>query len=550
VERLTPFTGTAEQAMEMAMLDTDQHFVERLVGYRGNPEVRQTVEFYVEFSDGTSLWKPYDADLAQTVQFEDFCRAHPELDTLLHSARRSAAFRVAQRKVVTSVTHVKGDVVFVDLRAREIFAHEWYNALVLPDKDITFRFARMRIGNPVSKPGWKRGTRCELIDDVLHQRVHIVDSAFLHAYGQRRVEAELPPGSIVVGADFALAHPQSEAEMSRSRPARQEELLSIGVRSSSSAGVTFMSWNVNSVAAAIKKGLFSELLNLLAGPPDVLMLQEAKAHIMDEGSLERQFARLGYKHFKLLPGRPHQQAGVIIASKGPFQLLGNCAIEDGRVLAVRTNGVTGINVYCPIIWDPTYTRVKRRKEFDQDLLKMLDVWPQPHVICGDLNSVADRAMDMVVPARCGSAHIGFTSGNETHLYRALMARGYVDTYRACHPDKREYTTFPMGMFAGLLARVDYVLVSKALRTAITDCVVGPQTEVSDHAFVMATIETEKSTWTDFSALATKPSSRFNLVRKPQYTTQSVSSSALLSSGSAAVVTGANTSVAQLLRKNA
>ena len=124
VERLTPFTGTAEQALEMAMLDTDQHFVERLIGYRGNPEVRQTVEFLVEFTDGTLVWKPYDADIAQTVQFENFCKAHPELETLLHSASRSAAFRAAQRKVVTGATHVKGDVIFVDLRSREIFAHE------------------------------------------------------------------------------------------------------------------------------------------------------------------------------------------------------------------------------------------------------------------------------------------------------------------------------------------------------------------------------------------------------------------------------------------
>ena len=53
--------------------------------------------------------------------------------------------------------------------------------MVLDGKGITFRFARVRIGNNVSKPVWNRNMRCEYIDD-LYKRVHIVDLAVPHGY--------------------------------------------------------------------------------------------------------------------------------------------------------------------------------------------------------------------------------------------------------------------------------------------------------------------------------------------------------------------------------
>ena len=509
VSRLSAYSGTAERALRMAMLDTDQHFLERFVGYRGNPLVRQTVEFLVEYTDGTFIWKPYDVDIAQTVQCESYCKSVPELKSLLFSQKEQAAWTVAQRKVPTSATHVKGDIIFVDIRTRALFAHEWYNELKLDNKDVKFRFSRMRIGNIVSGRGWARNTRCELIDDV-YKRVHVVDSAFLYTYGSRRSIAELPMGSEVIDAAFAVSNPQAEALLSRSRPATVQELLSISVLPDSGK-TTFMSWNVNSIAAAIKKGLMDELANLPSGMPDVLMLQETKAHIIEEARLEKLLSRYGYKHLKMVPGRPHYVAGVLIASKTPFELLGNVEIEDGRCLGVRVNGVTAINAYCPIIWDVDKQRNLRRQEFDQAFLKIIDKWPKPHVICSDTNSVGDFTKDLEMPQSLQRRGLtAFTSSNEVHLYRELMGRGYVDTYRSSKPEGREFTVFPRGRYAGLKARVDHIFVDSSLRAAISDCVIGPSTDISDHAYVMLTIAKQKHLWVDFSELKV-PTSKFNLV---------------------------------------
>ena len=512
VDRLSAYSGTPERALRMAMLDTDQHFLERFIGYRGNPQVRQTVEFLVEFTDGTLVWKPFDADIVHTVQCEQYCRSLPELRPLLFTAKEFSAWSVAQRKIFTSTHHAKGDVVYVDIRARALFAHEWYNALVMEDKDVKFRFARMRIGGTVTRRGSARNTRCELIDDV-YKRVHIVDSVFLHLYGTRRLVTELPPGSEVIDAAFAVSNPQTAEMLTRSRAATMQDLLSISVKPDDSVvKTTFMSWNVNSIKAAIKKGLLDELINLPGGPPDVLMLQEIKLHIIEESQMERQFARLGYEHVKMVSGRPHHVAGVLIASKTPFEPLGNVSVEDGRCLGVRVNGVTGICAYCPIVWDEDQQRNLRRQEFDEAFLKVIDGWPKPHVICTDTNCVGDLFKDLAVPQRLQGKRIGFTSAIETHLYTELMGRGYVDTYRSCQPDGRDFTVFPHGKFQGLKARVDHVFVDSSLHSAVTECVIGPPTDISDHAYVLMTIAKQKSLWIDFSKLKVERSKFYNLAQ--------------------------------------
>ena len=45
--------------------------------------VRTEMEFEVLFRDKYIVWKRWDQDLAETVQFEEYCRENPELHLLL-----------------------------------------------------------------------------------------------------------------------------------------------------------------------------------------------------------------------------------------------------------------------------------------------------------------------------------------------------------------------------------------------------------------------------------------------------------------------------------
>ena len=68
VERLKPFFGSSEDAVDLAKRDdTDQYDDDRTVSYRGDPETRTTMEFSVLFKSGDSVWLPYSQDIFQIV---------------------------------------------------------------------------------------------------------------------------------------------------------------------------------------------------------------------------------------------------------------------------------------------------------------------------------------------------------------------------------------------------------------------------------------------------------------------------------------------------
>jgi hypothetical protein len=131
VDRLKLFHGSKDQAFSMAQLDNDQFVVSHFGAYRGDPLRRTEMEFEVHFADGSVVWLPWSNDLFQTVQYEDFCRSHPPLYPLLHSA---AAARTKMQEInKTPIDSLRpGDTVYVDLRS---YGAAWYETLNLPDCD-------------------------------------------------------------------------------------------------------------------------------------------------------------------------------------------------------------------------------------------------------------------------------------------------------------------------------------------------------------------------------------------------------------------------------
>jgi hypothetical protein len=80
--RVKPFAGTSAEAKEAALRDADQYYIESFLAYRGNPEVRTTVAFYIRFCDGCQHWRPWSKDLYDTEKYELYCVSKPELAPL------------------------------------------------------------------------------------------------------------------------------------------------------------------------------------------------------------------------------------------------------------------------------------------------------------------------------------------------------------------------------------------------------------------------------------------------------------------------------------
>lgn len=131
VSRLKLFQGSKKEAFKAAMLDNDQYLLVSILAYKGDPKLRTSLYFECLFDDGETIWKPYDRDLFNTRQYEEFCLKTPELSLLIYTAAETKVYETAiNRKTITEVA--PGEVVYVDLR---YVGEEWYEDIFdEPDK--------------------------------------------------------------------------------------------------------------------------------------------------------------------------------------------------------------------------------------------------------------------------------------------------------------------------------------------------------------------------------------------------------------------------------
>ena len=129
--RVKPFIGSFEKAKEAALRDADQYYIDKFIAYRGDPQVRSTMLFYVRFADQCMHWKLWSKDLFDTQQYENYCNSLPELKPLITMHKESLILKkIINQTPITSVS--PGDIVYMDLRA---IGAGLYNFLNLPDCD-------------------------------------------------------------------------------------------------------------------------------------------------------------------------------------------------------------------------------------------------------------------------------------------------------------------------------------------------------------------------------------------------------------------------------
>jgi hypothetical protein len=196
VERLRVFVGTREDAMKVAMEDLDQFEIDSILAWKGDPNLRTTMEFEVKFKDGDVVWKPWDLDLASSQQFEDFCRRNKQLYLLLFTTDRVS--REASSISSRPITDVQpGDTIFVELRYFGTYVYD--QLLALPEKYhiqyvVSVRFTR-----------WAGRTRRYIDAEVpLFGKTFKFNNLFIFYYGHQR---ELEGGMVEVTEAFLADYP-------------------------------------------------------------------------------------------------------------------------------------------------------------------------------------------------------------------------------------------------------------------------------------------------------------------------------------------------------
>jgi len=192
------YEGWTKEAFRLAQIDNDQHVVRRIIAYRGDPKVRTTMEFELEYFDGSTAWRPYGDDIFTTIAYEDFCNETPEL--FLHKYRQTEEKRMARIIKGTKITTVnEGDVVYVDLRQYSV--GRWYDDLPMEDryhKKYVLEFEYEQWFNDEKKKIW---IKCHLNDDGYY-----VDHLWIKMFGANKV---FDPGRmILIDEHFVLKYPE------------------------------------------------------------------------------------------------------------------------------------------------------------------------------------------------------------------------------------------------------------------------------------------------------------------------------------------------------
>ncbi len=275
-----------------------------------------------------------------------------------------------------------------------------------------------------------------------------------------------------------------------------------------------ISWNVNGLRAVLKKG-FLETFDEFGA--DVFALQETK---LQPGQVDLDLP--GYCQFWSYAQKKGYSGTAVFCKERPRQVLHGLGDDyldaEGRIVAAEFADFWFVDVYTPNAQDQL-ARIDHRMQWDdafRDFCKGLEAGvlpagvpverdgdegfgvghaaddlpltqpgetadPKPVVMCGDFN-VAHEDIDLKNPGP-NRGNAGF-SDEERGKLTELIDAGFTDTFRLLHPDVAGAYSWWSYRFkarqnnAGW--RIDYFLVSDALRDAVEGASIYSEVMGSDH----------------------------------------------------------------------
>lgn len=249
-----------------------------------------------------------------------------------------------------------------------------------------------------------------------------------------------------------------------------------------------ISYNVNGIRAAVKKGLMDWLD---AAAPDVLCLQETKAqpdqidHELIKGS-----GYHGYYHSAQKKG----YSGVAILTKQqPDHVEIGCGIDyidfEGRIIRADYGDLSVMSVYIP-----SGTNIERqglKMQFLEDFQNYINELRKERpklIVCGDYN-ICHKAIDIHDPIRNANSS-GFLP-EEREWVSGFIESGFIDSFRYFNENPHHYSWWSYRANArnnNKGWRIDYNMVSQSLEDRLKRATILPEAKHSDHCPVLVELD--------------------------------------------------------------
>ncbi len=251
-----------------------------------------------------------------------------------------------------------------------------------------------------------------------------------------------------------------------------------------------VSWNVNGIRAAMKKGMMDSMSLL---QPDVLCIQETKAQ--DDQVVEALKDLSGYHLYSNSAVKKGYSGTAILSKEKPLSVTPDIGLEEhdqeGRVLCAEYKEYYVVTVYVPNS-KRGLERLDDRTVFDAEFLKYLKKLEEtkPVIVCGDFN-VSHKDIDLARPKPNYDKNAGFMQ-REIDGMDNYVAGGFVDTFREKYEDQEGAYTWWSYMGGARERnvgwRIDYFLVSDSLKSKIKDAAIHPDHMESDHCPISVDME--------------------------------------------------------------
>lgn len=242
-----------------------------------------------------------------------------------------------------------------------------------------------------------------------------------------------------------------------------------------------ISWNVNGIRAAYKKGLLDWFKK---EKPDILCIQETKAH--PEQLTDNLISVDNYKSFFSSAERKGYSGVVTYSKPEPINVKSGLGIkkfdDEGRFIITEYKQFILFNIYFPN-GKASKERLNYKMEFYETFLKHLKKLLKQRkkiVVCGDVNT-AHKEIDIARPKE-NEKISGFLPIEREWIDRFLDA-GFIDTFRVFNQEPDNYTWWDMITRArdrNVGWRIDYFYISENLGKNLKSAFILSDVMGSDH----------------------------------------------------------------------